>query len=150
MDPRTSEHIELAKQALSHFETDYSDRFDGGFKPLFDSLADDAVFHVPCPPDTPRYGQPAVGKQAVIELFLSDEGIFEEVELERPLELIGAGERVVVLFALRYRIVQTGALHRNKEVALVIDFRDRKIVKMTEIQDMSPWYVTSRNDHQGK
>lgn len=133
------DNVALARKALSHLDARFHERGEGPLQPLFDSLAEDVVFEVPCAPDTPRYGEPARGKQAVIDLFLSDPEFFEDVEIERPLEFIGNGDRVVVLFALRYRIKKTGVTFRNKEAALVIDFRYGKIVRMCEIQDMTPW-----------
>lgn len=140
MDPIVmTDNLSLAKKALSHLDTEFDARGGDILKPLFDSFSDDVVFHVPCDPASPRYGRPAIGKQAVMDLFLSDPDFFEDVEIERPLEFIGNGDRIVALFALRYTIKKTGRTLRNKEVALVIDFADGKVSRMTEIQDMSAW-----------
>lgn len=137
------DYLALAKRALSHLDTEFDDRFEvdanGALSPLFSSLAEDAVFEVPCAPETPRYGVPARGKREVVELFLSDPEHFEDVEIERPLEYFGNGETIVVLFSLRYKIKKTGQTFRNKEAALVIKFEGDKIKSMREIQDMTPW-----------
>lgn len=147
MDSVTADNVQLAKKALSHLDTEFEDRGGNVLEPLFDSFADDIVFHVPCDPASPRYGEPAIGKQAVMDLFLSDQEFFEDVEIERPLEFLGSGDRIVVLFALRYTIKKTGETFRDKEVALVIDFRDGKVGRMTEIQDMTPWCVAYPSEH---
>ncbi len=142
-------NVELARNALAHLDLRHEDRFAsegvGGFSPFFDSLADDAEFWVPCSPDTPRYGEPAKGKQAVIELFLSDPEYFEDINSERPPEFLQLGEdRVLVLFAMGYKIKKTGKTYRNNEIALVMDFRDGKITRIWEYQDMSHWSLACR------
>ncbi|PWV74747.1 Ketosteroid isomerase-related protein [Prauserella marina] len=134
-----TDNLALARRALSHLDTKFSRRESNILQPLFDSFSEDAVFWVPCEPNTPRYGEPARGKQQIIDLFMSDPDFFEGVDIERPVEFIGDGDRIVATFALRYTIRRTGASYRGKEVALIMDFKDGQIVRMTEIQDMSAW-----------
>ena len=142
-------NVVLAKKALSHLNLPHEERFaesgPGGFSPFFDSLAEDVVFWVPCSPDTPRYGEPARGRQEVIDLFLSDPEFFEGINSERPAEFIACEDgRVLVLFAMNYKIKKTGKIHLG-EIALVMDFRDGKITRMYEYQDMSPWNLALKN-----
>lgn len=140
-------NIELARLACSHLEARFveSQSRREGFGPLDYShflglLADDVVFHVPCPANTPFYGGEFNGKSAVVKLFLEDDAeIVADLRVERRPEYVATGDRVVVLTAYSYTITKTNALAENKEIALVLDFRDGLIQRAVEIQDMSEW-----------
>lgn len=142
-----TDNISLAKKAWSWLETESSERTITDLQPYFDLLADDVVLKVEAPEDASGlYLGEVRGKQALIDMYtaaLNGEGI-EENDLERPLEFVGKGERVVVLGSERYKIKKDGVTARNKEFALVMDFRDGKITRVQQIGDLSE-YVAAMN-----
>jgi ketosteroid isomerase-like protein len=108
---------------------------DGNWQPLLDHLAEDIVFSVTIPDGTPISGE-FRGKPAVIEHFerLPELLAFEQ---ERPMDFLGAGDRVVVLGRESFEIKKTGVTVTGSEYADVLDFRDGLITRFLVIQDLS-------------
>jgi ketosteroid isomerase-like protein len=152
MDSLTQTNIELAKRATAHLAKRYDEIQRGetelgmlDYQPLFDLMADDVVFKVPCPPDTPTWGGEIRGKQAFVELAtVEDPDAIAALHVEEPLTYLGDGDRVVVLTKFSYTLKETGAVART-EIALVLDFRDGLITRAVEIQDMSEWVHACRS-----
>lgn len=111
----------------------------GDYSPLYDLLADDVVWKVTCPEDTMRYGPELRGKHAVIDLFMSEPEVIEEVDWERPLEFIGRGDRVVAVGTETYKFRKTGVRLRDRKVAIVMTFRDDLIARILIITNLAEW-----------
>lgn len=111
----------------------------GDYTPFFDLLDEDVVWQIGIREDTPHYGGQLKGKQAVISLFTSEPERLVDVDWERPPEFVGSGDRVVMLGQERYRIVKSDVELRNSEVAMVMDFKNDKIVSILHIADFSEW-----------
>lgn len=140
--------IALAKRAWSWLDTERDWTTDSGLDPqaYFDLLADDVVLEVDSPDDSYVFGSAITGKPAVIDMYRQAPEWIEDNRLERPLEFVG-GDRVVVLGAERYTIKKSGAVARNKEFAIVTDFRDGLITRVRQIGDMSEWVDAYRNSN---
>jgi uncharacterized protein len=108
---------------------------DGNWQPLLDHLAEDVVFNVTIPEGTPISGE-LRGQPAVTEHFarLPELLAFEQ---ERPMDFLGAGDRVVVLGRESFEIKKTGVTVTGSEYADVLDFRDGLITRFLVIQDLS-------------
>jgi ketosteroid isomerase-like protein len=102
---------------------------------LFDHLADDVVFEATIPAGTPISGK-FRGKQAVIDHF-TGLGDLLEFRQQRPLEFLGAGDRVVALGKESIEIRKSGVTVPQSEYATVLDFRDGMITRFLVIQDLS-------------
>lgn len=140
------DNIALAKTAWSWLETDDSERDMSDLAPYFDLLSEDVVLKVDSPEDTHVYGSEIRGKQAVMDMYEEAfSKLIKDNNLERPLEFVGSGDRVVVLGSERYTIRKTGVVARNKEFAIVMDFREGKIVGIRQVGDMSE-YVQAYKD----
>lgn len=137
------DNIALAKKAWSHFTDKKAPRDPSDYQPFFDSLADDVVWKVTCPEETPIFGGERHGKHSVMSLFTDEDPfVIEDNELERTPEFLSNGNRVVMLFAERYSIKKDGtvvASVRNKECAFVMDFREGLISRILLITDLSEW-----------
>jgi ketosteroid isomerase-like protein len=97
-------------------------------KPFFDALADDVAFELPV-------GE-LRGKQAVVDYFAYAHETIEFQPFERPLEYLGAGDRVVILGDETFRVRETGVTHRA-EWAWVHDLQDGLITRIVVIQDLA-------------
>lgn len=140
------DNIALAKTAWSWLEKSDADRDMTDLEPYFDLLSDDVVLKVDSPEDTHIYGSEIRGKKAVMDMY--EEAftkLIKDNNLERPLEFVGSGERVVVLGSERYTIRKNGVVARNKEFAIVMDFSDGKIVGIRQVGDMSEYVLAHRN-----
>jgi ketosteroid isomerase-like protein len=117
---------------------------DGNWQPLLDHLADDVVFNVTIPDGTPISGE-FRGKPAVTEHFerLPELLAFQQ---ERPMNFLGAGDRVVVLGRESFEIKKTGVTVTGSEYADVLDFRDGLITRFLVIQDLSAVVDAYRSD----
>ncbi|HZO24512.1 MAG TPA: nuclear transport factor 2 family protein [Chloroflexota bacterium] len=91
------------------------------FEPLFAYLADDVVFKVTIPEGTLISGE-FRGKQAVIDYFTRI-GEIAELRREQPLQVLTAGNRVVLLGDDSFTVKKTGHIARS-EYAIVVDLRD--------------------------
>lgn len=135
-------NLELAKRAWAWLDTE-EDWTSGSRRDLqqeyFALLADDVVLHVDSPGDTHIFGEDIRGKQAVIDMYAHAPEWIDGNRLERPLEFIGDGDRIVVVGAERYRIKESGVTARNKEFAIILDFRDGLISSIRQVGDMSEW-----------
>lgn len=132
------DNVALAKRAWSQAETPIIERSIDDSQPMFDLLAEDVVWKVACPEDTPIFGGEFRGKQAVIDYFTTVNREFQEdAWLERPLEFVGDGDRVLVLGTETYVLSSPKVTISNKEFAIVMDFRDGLIVRMLHITDLS-------------
>jgi ketosteroid isomerase-like protein len=108
---------------------------DGNWQPLLDHLAEDIVFKVTIPDGTPISGE-FRGKPAVTEHFeLLPELL--EFRQERPMDFLGAGDRVVVLGCESFEIKKNGVTVTGSEYADVLDLRDGLITRFLVIQDLS-------------
>lgn len=143
MASRDNDRVALAKAAYSYMDTESPNY--GNVNTFFEFLADDVVFTVTCSPDTPVYGGAKRGKAAVIKFFTEDDpGVLTDLQVDGPLEFLGAGDRVVVLCSQSYTIKRTGRRIRNKACALVVDFHDELITRILNIEDLSDWNYESR------
>jgi ketosteroid isomerase-like protein len=117
---------------------------DGNWQPLLDHLADDIVFKVTIPGGTPISGE-FRGKPAVTEHFeqLPELLAFQQ---ERPMDFLGAGDRVVVLGRESFEIKKNGVTVTGSEYADVLDFRDGLITHFLVIQDLSAVVDAYRSD----
>lgn len=117
---------------------------DGNWQPLLDHLAEDVVFNVTIPEGTPISGE-FRGKPAVTEHFerLPELLAFEQ---ERPMDFLGAGDRVVILGRESFEIKKNGVTVTGSEYADVLDFRDGLITRFLVIQDLSTVVDAYRSD----
>lgn len=117
---------------------------DGNWQPLLDHLAEDVVFKVTIPEGTPISGE-FRGRPAVTEHFerLPELLAFEQ---ERPMDFLGAGDRVVVLGRESFEIKKNGATVTGSEYADVLDFHDGLITRFLVIQDLSAVVDAYRSD----
>lgn len=138
MQNRAQDNVALAKKAYGALEDRGAEqRQDSDFQPFLDALADDVVFRYAAPEGTPL-SRELHGKPEVIEfLTVTAPELVEDVHLTRPLEFVGDGDRVVVLGAESYTLKKTGAQARNKSFAVVMDFRDGRVVRLVQIKDLS-------------
>jgi ketosteroid isomerase-like protein len=122
----------------------------GGDQTLFDMLADDVVWihEGPRHPDVPWYPGEIRGKQALIDMITSEGGAITDLDLEdpveRPLEFVGTGNRVVVLDEERYTIAMTGVTVRNNRNAIVMDFRDGLVSQIRIIANLADYIESHR------
>ncbi|MEU3274241.1 hypothetical protein ABZ639_25655 [Saccharomonospora sp. NPDC006951] len=142
-------HIAMARKAWSHLGKADAD-FDGApetagvdgrvLANLYDAMKEDIVLEFSCPPDTPIYGAPFVGKPAVIDLWSRQEpdGMIQDADLESPPEFYENGDRVVMLFRECYTLPKSGVRVRNQATVVVMDFEDELINHMTIITNFSP------------
>ncbi|TDD94389.1 nuclear transport factor 2 family protein [Jiangella asiatica] len=127
--------------------TKSSERTLDDFQTYFDMMADDVVFKIEGPEGwgLPTYPAEHRGKARVLEVYTKeDPGLVDQIDYERPPEFIGQSNRVVILGAERYRIKKTDVMARNKEFAIVIDFRGGKIVRVHQVADLSEFAFAYR------
>lgn len=145
MENSVYDTIELAKKAYHHWEIKSSERTPDDFKSMFDLLADDVVFRGSWPDTVPGYGGVFRGKEAVRNLIaVVDSESVSDIDLERPLEFIGSGDKVVVLGSQRYKINKTGTYARNKLFAIVLTFRRGLIAEILQFEDVTEWLDAHR------
>lgn len=146
-------NIAVAKKAMTHLAKRYEEQHRGvrredykpmDYHPFVECLADDVVIKNTCPPDTPLYSEELRSKQVVAKKFLggdwdmhADVTPIEYLEMDRPLEYIGSGDRVVVLGAESFTVKKTGVVIGPAEFAMVLDFRDGLIARYLHIEDHS-------------
>lgn len=146
MDNTAIDNVSLAKKAWSFAEITTSKRTRSDFQPFFDLLDENVVWRFDCPDDTPVLGPDLAGKQAVIEfLTVGDPEYLQDAWLERPLEFIGDGDRVIVLGLESYIPKVSGVVIRNKHFAMIHDFRDGLINDILWIGDLSEFVQAYRN-----
>lgn len=143
-------NIAVAKKALTHLTKRLEEQQRGvskytpfEYEPWFNCLADEVVMKVPCPSGTPVFESEFHGKQAVIDLFTMGDPV-ENLEMNRPLEYFGNGDRVVVLGAETYTLKKQGVTIGPLEFAMVLDFRDGLITRYLHIEDMSEYVEATR------
>lgn len=137
-----TDNLALARKAWGWLSTerDWTTGVAGAEQQVyFDLLDEEVVLDVDSPSDDEIFGGAIRGRQAVMNMYTQAPEWIEDNRLERPLEFVGDGNRVVVLGAERYVIKATGVAARNKEFAIVLDFADNKIVHVRQIGDMSEW-----------
>lgn len=138
--------VSLAKKAWSHVDAKADERNERHLQNFFDHLSEDVVFRVSCPKGTPIYGEPFQGKQAVIDYFTKQgPQIIDSNDMEKPPEFVGSGNRVVILGSETFRIKKSGVTVRNKEFAIVNDFRDGLITRVVIIEDLSEFLDAYRD-----
>lgn len=138
MSDKVAENIALVKSAWSQADVRIRDRQVADSHAMIDALADDAVFQVACPPDTPIFGPGFHGKEAIARYFTSENRTFQtDAWLERPMEFLANEDKVVALLAESYVLSDPAVTIRDKEVAIVHEIRDGKITRITLITDMS-------------
>lgn len=126
------DNVALAKRSCSHLKKSISERELSDYHPFFDSLAEGVVFEYVSPNDSREFR----GKQAVVEyvkgLFttLTSPELEEDVQLEKSLEYLAKGDRVVVLWVECTKNRKTGVISNSKEVAVIMDFRDGLITRL--------------------
>lgn len=138
IDARRAANVALARRAYGDLvEHRDAQRQSSDFQPYIDLLAEDVVFGYAAPPGTP-VSEVLRGKAAVVEFMTTTStALVDDISLDRPLEFFGNGDRVVVLGSESYTIKKTGAPATNKEFAVVMDFRDGRIVRVLQIKDLS-------------
>lgn len=129
------DRVTIVRKALEHLlmGPDYR-------QPFYDLLADDVVFEVACPDDTPIYGRKIQGKQAAIKYFSSGSpDLIDDVVMDRPLEYIDDPERhrVIVLGAESYSLKQLGVRIGPNEFAITFELRDALITRYFHIENLS-------------
>ena len=132
------DNLALAREAYSALEAGRGgERKQSDFEPYLNLLADDVKFRYAAPADS-LLGRSLDGKPAVVE-FLTDTAptIVEDVRLDRPLEFVGGGDRVIVLGSESYTLKATGIRATKKEFAVVLTFRGNKIVEIVQIKDLT-------------
>lgn len=142
-------NIGLAQRAWSHYYIPWSLRGNlrDYFQQLFELCAEDVVWKHEGPrhPRLPMWAPGEIrGKQALIHAFTVDDAdLIDENELEdpvdKPLQFIASGDRVVVLLEERYRIKKTGVTVRNNHVALIMTFHDGRISQLRAVANLSDW-----------
>ena len=132
------DNIGLAKRLI--------DPPDGDWQPLLDHLAEDVVFNVTIPGDTPISGE-FRGRRAVTEHF-ARLGYLLEFRQERPMEFLGSGDHVVVLGRESFLIKKNRATVSGREYADVLDFRDGLITASSSSKTCRPWWTpTGAHSH---
>lgn len=132
MDDAAIDNVTLAKHSCQHLYTPISQRQLSHYEPFFDSLADDVVLESA----SPEGNDVTYGKHAVVDqvrtsyLKLVQPEQETDVELERPLEYLTNGDRVVALWRECSRDKNSGAVTFSREVAVVMDFRDGLICRL--------------------
>jgi hypothetical protein len=145
------DYIALARKAMSHLDEPRGEmasqsEYEDYYRPFFDSLDENVYFRCPCPPDTPIYGGEILGKQALIDAFTKgDPDLITNIRMERPLEFIADGSRVVVLGAESYDIKRNGRTSYNRDFAMVLDFNAAGLIeRYIHIEDQSDFYVGTK------
>lgn len=142
--------VDLVRRAFSWLDTEH-DWTTGSTRDLqrqfFDLLADDVVLEVDAPSGTFAYESAFRGKPAVIEMYRNAPEWISDNRLERSLEYVGGGNRVVVLGSERYAIKKSGVVARNKEFAIIVDLRGGQIAKLRQVGDMSEWIDAYRSEN---
>lgn len=109
----------------------------GGSTPLLDMLSEDVVVEHDAPNEE-IFGGKLHGRQCVMDFItLTIPNLVEDVALERPLEVFVSDSRVIVLGSLRYGITSNDLVVSNKEFALVVDLRERLIVRVMILKDLT-------------
>lgn len=143
-------NVGLAQRAWSYYYIHSSLRDSTTcYQPFFDLCADDVVwFHEgPQNPRVPTYPGEIRGKKALIEMLTWENDVVADLNLvdpiEKPIEYIASGDRVVVLIDERYRIIKTGVTVHNDRTAVVMDFRREQITNIRIIANLSD-YIESQ------
>ena len=146
MTDKSAENVALVKAAWSQSDVPIRDRKPADSQAMIEALADDAVFQVACPSDTPIFGAGFHGKEAIARYFTSENRTFQrDAWLERPMEFLANNDKVVALLAESYVLSDPPVTIRNKEVAIVHEIRDGKIARITLITDLSELVNAFRN-----
>lgn len=128
------DNLAIARKAYSGFGKGVGERDLSSF---FERLADDVSFRYAAAPGTPISGE-LRGKAAVVEYHThSSASLVMDLRLEGPLEFVGSGSRVVVLGSESYTIRKTGAEIRDRDFAIVLNFRCGLITGIVLIKDLS-------------
>lgn len=128
-------NVELAKRVFGRLNDEFSERNHSVY---YDLLADDVVVEYGTCREGMPLSEPHVGKASAIEF--SEEvspSVVEGHRLDDEPFFIDDGDRVVVLGRESYVIKKTGAKVQNRPYAVVLTFRDGKIVRMLQIKDLS-------------
>jgi ketosteroid isomerase-like protein len=144
-------NVGVARRAWSFFYLHSSLRGHegGGDNTLFHLVADDVVWihEGPHHPGLPYYPGELHGKEAMMEMVQSEDGVIGDLDLEdpigSPLEFYATGDRVVMINEERYTVVKTGVTVRHNRNAVVMDFRDGLIVRFRIIANLND-YIESR------
>ncbi|MEN3284571.1 MAG: hypothetical protein V7607_5711 [Solirubrobacteraceae bacterium] len=145
------DNITAAKEAWSHLalkdivagQPENAGVGGRSLQKLYDALADDVVLKFAFPEDTYLYGGEIVGKEAIINLWTNVEpGLIEDADLVSEPEFYTSEDcpdRVVMIFRETYRIAKNDVTVPDSHAAMVMDFRDGKIVKILLIEDSVWW-----------
>lgn len=130
------DNISLAKSAWS-VSTESTAENHNNRKPLFDILDENVVLKFSVPDGTPISGE-FRGRKSVIDFYtvLSPE-IAADGRMNGPLRFGSIDNRVVILGTESYKIAKSGVDCRNKEFAIVLDFRDGLITRILQIKDFT-------------
>lgn len=140
-------NIGLATRFWSFFYVHSSlrGRIGGGDEVLFGMLAEDVVWEHEGPrhPDVPMYPGVIHGKQALIDMVTREAAVISDLDLEdpidKPLEFVGRGDRVVMMNQERFKIIKSGVTLRNHRNAVVMDFKDGLVTHIRIIADLSDY-----------
>lgn len=127
-----SDNIEQAKRSCSHLNKPMSERELSDYAPFFNSLADTVVLES-ASPDGFSVTQ---GKEAVVRSItamyseLSRPENEEDIQLERPIEFIGANNIVITLWKECTKNIRTGEVSNSKEVVVVMEFEHGLIARI--------------------
>lgn len=140
-------NVGLAMRAWSFFYVHSSLRGHegGGDQVLFDLLADDVIWthEGPRDPRLPTYPGEIRGRQALIDMINQEDGVIADLDLEdpieKPLEFVASGDRVVMFNEERYTVVPTGVTVRHNRNAVIMDFRDGLITRFRIIANLNDY-----------
>lgn len=108
----------------------------GDFSALIEHLDEAVVFRMTIPEGTPGSGE-FRGKEAVIKFFTDiNPQLATDVRLERPLEYLSNGAKVVILGEESFKVTRSG-VRKHLDFAFVLEFRGELITRILIIQDLS-------------
>ena len=110
----------------------FEEVFKGNVQFLWDCIHEDVEWNVPAPPNFPPYGLHR-GKADFIATF---QAMTQSVEFDyfEPREILGSGDRTVVLVAERFKVLATGKTIEQESV-LSYRWQDGKIIEYREYND---------------
>ncbi|WP_329428993.1 nuclear transport factor 2 family protein [Streptosporangium sp. NBC_01495] len=119
------EDIALMRSVLGPLERGESE----DSQPLYDLFAEDIVYRT-------AHGDELRSKTALLDYFERVTDLLEVRPYDSPLQYFGDGARVVVLGVEHYRVRKSG-LTVSREWVWFLDFRDRRISRILEVQELS-------------
>lgn len=140
MSNLSESNIAAMRAAFAFLEKDPDERRREDYQFFFELLDDEVIYTLEVPRGMPIYGAGFHGISSIRDLLMrSDPEMIGKLgpEMAAPLEYFGRGDRVVVLGAENYKLVRTGREVEGKRFAIVVDFRDGRIVRMHQFADLS-------------